>query len=87
MGYYISDVGYSFNNLPGHVIQVLNGYFTEYFPRAITVAEELLGLGYREKFIYTTHPWLVKLYLDCPPNLWLSDRKLQVQYLSKLDNL
>ncbi|KAK6192649.1 hypothetical protein SNE40_004086 [Patella caerulea] len=34
-------------------------------------------LGYEERLIYTTHPWLVSFYLDCPPNLVLSGVKLQ----------
>lgn len=34
--------------------------------------------GYVETFKYTTHPWLVKLYLDCPENLTLSGVTLQV---------
>lgn len=78
---FISDVGYSFNNDPGHVLTVLNAYFTVYFPRAAKVALDLYVLGYSERFIYTTHPWLVSLYLDCPPNMVLSGIKLQVSSL------
>lgn len=69
------DVGYSYNDLPGHIIDILNAYFNIYFPRAIKVSLDLLVLGYRERFIYTTHPWLVSLYIDCPPNMWLSGKK------------
>ncbi|XP_052819190.1 uncharacterized protein LOC128245032 [Mya arenaria] len=71
------DVGYSFNNKPGHVLTVINAYFQEYFPRAVKTALDLYALGYVERFIYTTHPWLVSLYLDCPPNVVLSGIKLQ----------
>ncbi|WAR11643.1 hypothetical protein MAR_025823 [Mya arenaria] len=52
------DVGYSFNNKPGHVLTVINAYFQEYFPRAVKTALDLYALGYVERFIYTTHPWL-----------------------------
>ena len=57
---------------------VLNEYFTKYFPLAVKVANELVAGGYVETFIYTTHPWLVSLYLDCPPYLILAGIKLQV---------
>ncbi|KAH3812032.1 hypothetical protein DPMN_140453, partial [Dreissena polymorpha] len=70
------DVGYSFNDDPGHLLTVINAYFTVYYPRAIQVALNLYVLGYQERFIYTTHPWLVSLYLDCPPNVVLSGIKL-----------
>ncbi|XP_041370965.1 uncharacterized protein LOC121384574 isoform X2 [Gigantopelta aegis] len=61
------DVGY--NGIPkktGFVNNVINTYFTEYFPRAINLSQELRKGEYVESFIYTTHPWLVSLYLDCP---------------------
>ena len=56
------DVGYA-----KFIGDIINEYFITYFPRAVNLgamAEEW-GNG----FIYTTHPWLVSLYLDCPPNL------------------
>jgi len=79
----ISDVGFD-GLLPeelGFINNVLNKYFVEYFPRAIRLSEQLRILGYYEKFIYTTHPWLVSLYLNCPPNLILSGIKLKVGHL------
>jgi len=79
-----SDVGYSLKSAPGHVLAILNTYFHEYFPRAIKLASDLMVLGYRERFIYTTHPWLVSLYLDCPPNTVLSGIKLQVSIYDML---
>ena len=75
-----SDVGYSLNLLPGYLVDVLNEYFNVYFPRAIQIAGQLEILEYVETFIYTTHPWLVSMYLDCPPNLILSGRKLKVRF-------
>ncbi|XP_060574860.1 uncharacterized protein LOC132732460, partial [Ruditapes philippinarum] len=72
------DVGYALPSSLGYLGNVLNRYFTEYFPRAVKVTFDLLVLGYQERFIYTTHPWLVSLYLDCPPNMVLpSGIKLQ----------
>ncbi|XP_069114575.1 uncharacterized protein [Argopecten irradians] len=47
------DVGYD-GLLPeqiGFINNILNKYFNVYFPRAIQVATELLGLGYYEKLI------------------------------------
>lgn len=71
------DVGYSLSGSKGFLANVLNKYFNEYFPRAVKVGFDLFILGYVERFIYTTHPWLVSLYLDCPPNVVLSGIKLQ----------
>jgi len=69
-----ADVGYA-----NYTISVINEYFTEYFPRAVEIASGLQTGGYVETFIYTTHAWLVSLYLDCPPNLALADGiRLQV---------
>ena len=66
------DVGY--NGIPqvGFIANVLNTYFMEYFPRAVVIAEEVHSGSVKGGFIYTTHPWLVMLYLDCPSNLVLS---------------
>jgi len=69
-----ADVGYV-----NYSVSVINEYFTEYFPRAVEIADGLQTGGYVESFIYTTHAWLVSLYLDCPPNLTLADGiRLQV---------
>jgi len=69
-----ADVGYA-----NYTVNIINKYFTEYFPRAVEIAKDLWTGGYVETFIYTTHPWLVSLYLDCPPNLRLTDgSQLQV---------
>lgn len=34
----------------------MNEYFTQYFERAISLAESLRAGGYSESFVYTTHP-------------------------------
>lgn len=43
-----------------------------YFPQAIALAQALRLLGGVERFIYTTHPILLSLYLDCPANFTLA---------------
>ncbi|GFR92054.1 coiled-coil domain-containing protein 90B, mitochondrial [Elysia marginata] len=62
------DVGYydGLDKDVGFAVQVLNRYQTEYFARAIRLSLSLIKEGYVERYVYTTHPWLVSLYLDCP---------------------
>ena len=59
------DVGYA-----RFIGDIINEYFDTYFPRAVALgsAAQTWRNG-SNGFIYTTHPWLVNLYLDCPPNL------------------
>jgi hypothetical protein len=66
------DVGY--NGIPGLglINNILNRYFSVYFPRAIAVAAELRAHGGPERLIYTTHGYLVSMYLHCPANFTLS---------------
>ncbi|XP_074654349.1 uncharacterized protein LOC141908277 [Tubulanus polymorphus] len=66
------DVGYWIPGGFGYLLEVVNGYFSVYFPRAISTHDLLIKQGYVEKFTYTTHPWLVSLYLDCPKDLTIS---------------
>ena len=73
-----TDVGYK-----NFVNNVVNEYFTSFFPLAIRVADQLRNGGFVENFIYTTQPWLVSLYVNCPPDLVLAGVKLKV----KTDNL
>ena len=54
------------------VNNVLNFYFDLYFPRAVVLANALKARNGTERFIYTTHPWLVDLYINCPANMTLS---------------
>eukprot|EP00027_Filamoeba_sp_ATCC50430_P016410 CAMPEP_0168573388 /NCGR_PEP_ID=MMETSP0413-20121227/18503_1 /TAXON_ID=136452 /ORGANISM="Filamoeba nolandi, Strain NC-AS-23-1" /LENGTH=745 /DNA_ID=CAMNT_0008606625 /DNA_START=90 /DNA_END=2324 /DNA_ORIENTATION=- len=49
----------------GYAINIINKYFDEYFPKAIQVAQNLRAKGGVERLVYTTHPWLVAVYLDC----------------------
>ncbi|XP_074654954.1 uncharacterized protein LOC141908702 isoform X1 [Tubulanus polymorphus] len=63
------DVGYSVPGGIGFAAQVVNEYFTNYFKLAMKLSEQLRTEGFVEHFIYTTHPWLVSFYLNCPPGL------------------
>ncbi len=70
------DVGY--NGIPetGFVYNVLNTYFDQYFPLAIETANVMRDFGFHcihsdllslhHTVIYTSHPWLISMYLDCP---------------------
>ncbi|XP_070532504.1 uncharacterized protein [Ptychodera flava] len=80
------DVGYNgLLDQKGFVNNVLNRYFNVYYPRAINVANNLHSLGGRESQVYTTHPWLVSLYVDCPENLVLAGIKLNCPSQEELD--
>lgn len=50
----------------GLISDVVNEYFTNYFPAAVATATSLVARNGTERLIYTTHSWLVSLYLDCP---------------------
>ena len=70
------DIGYDgINPSRGYVNNVINKYFTKFFPNAIQLAKE----AEQEKlpFIYTTQPWLISLYLDCPSHMILNDIQLE----------
>ncbi|XP_070532505.1 uncharacterized protein [Ptychodera flava] len=80
------DVGYNgLLDQKGFINNVLNRYFNVYYPRAIRVADTLRSLGGRESLVYTTHPWLVSLYVDCPENLVLAGIKLNCPSRKELD--
>ena len=66
------DVGYNGIPITGFINNILNIYFLQHFPRAVSVAATMRATSTR-RFIYTTHPWLVSLYLNCPANMLLSD--------------
>ena len=68
----------------GLAIDVINAYFTQFFPRAINTSATLAAQGIKyvyveliqyiainnyflqTRYVYTTHPWLIDLYLRCP---------------------
>ena len=60
------DIGFADN-----VTAIINKYFDVFFPQAISVAESLRALGGEERLVFTTHSYLVSLYLDCPTNMGL----------------
>ncbi|XP_064635221.1 uncharacterized protein LOC135492603 isoform X2 [Lineus longissimus] len=65
---YMNHLDVGFNN---YLDNVINLYFSKYFPQAVQRAAELSDGGYDETFRYTTHPWLVSMYLDCPQYIHL----------------
>ena len=71
------DVGYDGIPETGFIANVVNTYFQQYFPRAVNIAIDMSILNHNDSFIYTSHPWLIRLYLECPPNLILSGIKVQ----------
>ena len=72
------DVG--FNNVgiqPNSYLSadVIDEYNRLYFPRALRSAQELRDMAANGTnpnnvtLTWTTHAWLVSLYMDCPPNM------------------
>ncbi len=70
------DVGY--NGIPaiGFINNILNIYFHEYLPRAALLDEQIRLLNPNERFVYTTHPWILSMFFDCPPDFVLAGIKL-----------
>ena len=60
------DVGFA-----DSAANIVNRYFDDFFPRAIMIANTLRKYGGKERLVFTTHTYLVSLYLDCPPNMGL----------------
>lgn len=61
------DVGFDgINPTPGTDFNVINKYFTEFFPQAIDTSQTLAERGGRERLQWMTQSWLVSLFLDCP---------------------
>lgn len=65
------DVGFSIpGNELAYTYNVLNKYFDTYFPQAIKTARTLFENDPEgPQYIYTTHCWLVSMYLDCPSGM------------------
>jgi hypothetical protein len=71
------DVGFAVANSTGFAIDVINAYFTVFFPAAVTISKQihtLPGIYFLasssislpgKNYTYTAQPWLVSLYLDC----------------------
>lgn len=65
-----SHVDLGFNGIdptPGYLYNVINKYFTEYFPAVYKTVAEMETAGQKQKFIYTLEggSWLLTLYLNC----------------------
>jgi hypothetical protein len=76
VGYHIGDSGHP-RAAFARIIEVLQAYVDIFFPRAVAIARALRDLGGSERMIYTSHSWLLSLYLHCPPNLTLSGETLR----------
>ena len=55
------DIGYT-----GFVNEVLNEYLHDYFARAEWLGKEINQWHNGSNYLYTTQPWLLSLFLDCP---------------------
>ena len=60
------DVGFA-----DSAANIVNRYFDFFIPEAILIANTLREYGGEERLVFTTHSYLVSLYLDCPPNMGL----------------
>ncbi|XP_065831599.1 uncharacterized protein [Oscarella lobularis] len=50
---------------------IVNRYFDNYFKASISTSNTLRQMGGNERLVFLTHPYLLSLYLDCPPNMGL----------------
>lgn len=53
-------------------MNVLNVYFRSHLPRAVALADAMRARGGPEAFVYTSHSWLLDMYLHCPANFTLA---------------
>ena len=58
------DAGYT-----NFTLTVLNEYFDDYLPAVPEIVANLST--YNISFKFMTHPWVLSLYLNCPPNMGL----------------
>ena len=73
------DVGYNgISPTTGFINNVLNTYINTYIPRAYLLHDAMVKGGYEETFIWTTHPWIINMFLNCPQNFTLSGVTLKV---------
>lgn len=63
----------------GYDAAVINKYFDWYFPLAVRLGRLLDSRPGPERHIYTTHSYLVSLYLACPPAMGLHCPSLERQ--------
>ena len=82
------DVGYHVGYSSfARIIEVLQAYVDTFFPRAVAIARALRDLGGQERLLYTSHSWLLSLYLHCPANLTLSGETLRCPTAAAVDEL
>ena len=55
------DVGFT-----GSIVTVLNEYFDTYLPAAVNTSAALKRRGGAERLVFTTHAYVLSLFLDCP---------------------
>ena len=69
------DIGYNgISPTIGYINNVLNVYFQSHLPRSIYVTNSMRAMGFGDiRYIYTQHPWLLSLYLDCPKDFTLNN--------------
>ena len=68
----MQDVGFGgIQPEPGLDSTVINKYFDWHFPTAIRLGRYLQRRRGVEQHIWTTHSFLVSLYLSCPPGMGL----------------
>ena len=48
------------------LVNIVNRYFDQHFPEAIKVANDLKQNYTNERLVFTTHAYLIWLYLNCP---------------------
>eukprot|EP00698_Gefionella_okellyi_P007992 TRINITY_DN1960_c0_g1_i5.p1 TRINITY_DN1960_c0_g1~~TRINITY_DN1960_c0_g1_i5.p1 ORF type:complete len:711 (-),score=103.27 TRINITY_DN1960_c0_g1_i5:35-2167(-) len=61
-------IGYAYNVIHKVLVcffVIFPQYWYEFFPAAIVTAEELRARGGSERLIYTSHAYLISLFLDC----------------------
>ena len=55
------DIGYTTT-----INTVNNEYVHDYYTKVAQLADDMRALEGTDRFVYTTHPWLMSLFLDCP---------------------
>ena len=82
------DVGYHVGyGAFARINEVLQTYVDVFFPRAVAMARALRDLGGSERLLYTSHAWLLSLYLHCPANLTLSGETLRCPSAAAVEEL
>eukprot|EP01084_Bolivina_argentea_P223249 377776_1 len=78
------DVGYDGIKDVGYINNVLNVYFQTHLPRFVELNKAMKEMGKQRGYIYTQHPWLLWMYLDCPKDFVLNNITLQCPTQSEI---